>query len=147
MERMKNDMFAIWTDFADDLETKLEMTNRSVDRAFSKAVETALSTYANNLAAESTRNAMRTITGILRHRKDLAVHGIEQAIDNFFSDLSTLHTNMFSFIRTAFIGRLMENTYHAASMEYGKSPLLPSPDLLPLTSPIQAVAATAVAKT
>jgi hypothetical protein len=147
MDRMKNDMSAVWTEFANDVETQLEGTNQSVDQAFTKALETALLAQKNSRAAESTRNAMRTIARILRHRKDLAVHGIEQAIENFTYELSTLHTDIFSFIRTAFIGNVMERAYHAANMEHGKLNALTFPDIYCSNTLAQAVAATAGAKT
>lgn len=71
-------------------------------------------------AHNNTRSALRTLTGTLRHRKDLILYGVENAAEHFHSELSSLRTDAFSSIRTAFVGQLMEDTYHAANMEYGE---------------------------
>jgi hypothetical protein len=124
IESMKGDMSAVWDSFAVDLEAHLERIN-GVVQAFGNALSVALSTGANEPdAANNTRSAMRTLAATLRHRKELTLYGIEKASESFHSELSSLHTDTFSSIRTAFIGKLMENTYHAANMEYGKPALL-----------------------
>ncbi|RYO81753.1 hypothetical protein DL764_009715 [Monosporascus ibericus] len=106
--------------FALDLEAHLERINGAVVQAFNNVLRVALSTGTNEPgAANNTRSAMRTLAATLRHRKDLTLYGIEEASESFHSELSSLHTDAFSSIRTAFIGKLMENTYHAANMEYG----------------------------
>jgi hypothetical protein len=121
MEGMKDDLSSIWVIFANGLEVKLDQVNSSVDQAFGNVLKVAMSTVANeSRATNDTRSAMRTVADILRHRKDLTFYGIEKAIDGFHSELSSLQTDTLSSIRTAFIGRLVENTYHAANMEYGK---------------------------
>ncbi|KAF2194396.1 hypothetical protein K469DRAFT_495226, partial [Zopfia rhizophila CBS 207.26] len=120
MEGMKGDMSAVWDSFAVDLEAHLERINGAVVQAFGNVLRVALSTAANEPgAANNTRSAMRTLATTLRHRKDLTLYGIEKACESFHSELSSLHTDAFSSIRTAFIGKLMENTYHAANLEYG----------------------------
>jgi hypothetical protein len=125
MEGMKGDMSAVWDSFAVDLEAHLERINGAVVQAFGNVLRVALSTGANEPgAANNTRSAMRTLAATLHHRKDLTVYGIENASESFHSELSSLHTDAFSSIRTAFIGKLMENTYHEANMEYGKPTLL-----------------------
>jgi hypothetical protein len=125
MEGMKGDMSAVCDSFAVDLEAHLERINGAVVQAFDNVLRVALSTGANEPgAANNTRSAMRTLAAILHHRKDLTLYGIEEASESFHSELSSLHTDAFSSIRTAFIGKLMENTYHEANMEYGKPALL-----------------------
>ncbi|RYP50632.1 hypothetical protein DL768_003914 [Monosporascus sp. mg162] len=120
MEGMKSDMSAVWDSFAVDLEAHLERINGVVIQAFDKVLRVVLSTGTNEPgAANNTRSAMRTLAATLRHRKDLTLYGIEKAGESFHSELSSLRTDAFSSIRTAFIGKLMENTYHAANMEYG----------------------------
>ncbi|RYP01347.1 hypothetical protein DL765_010864 [Monosporascus sp. GIB2] len=120
MEGMKSDMSAVWESFVVDLEAHLERINGAVVQAFDNILGVALSTGANEPdAANNTRSAMRTLAATLRHRKDLTLSGIEEASEIFHSKLSSLHADAFSSIRTAFIGKLMENTYHAANMEYG----------------------------
>ncbi|RYO90874.1 hypothetical protein DL766_001625 [Monosporascus sp. MC13-8B] len=120
MEGMKGDMSAVWDSFAVNLEAHLERINGAVVQAFDNALRAALSTGANEHgAANNTRSAMQSLAATLCHRKDLTLYGIEEASESFHSELSSLHTDAFSSIRTAFIGKLMENTYHAANMEYG----------------------------
>jgi uncharacterized protein (DUF2252 family) len=46
--------------------------------------------------------------------------GIDQAMESFVSDLRSLRADTLTGARTAFIGKLMEATYHAANMEHGK---------------------------
>lgn len=135
MEGMKGDMSAVWDSFAVDLEAHLERINGAVVQAFDSILRIALSTGANEPgAANNTRSAMRTLAATMHHRKDLTLYGIERAGESFHSELSSLHTDAFSSIRTAFLGKLMENTYHAANMEYGKPiVLLLTLSHLPLT--------------
>ncbi|KAF3031928.1 hypothetical protein E8E12_002110 [Didymella heteroderae] len=56
---------------------------------------------------------------ILRHRRNLTIAGTENAAGGFRVGLSNLQVNALAPLRTAFIGILMEDTYHAANMEYG----------------------------
>lgn len=136
MQGMQGDMSTVWDSFAVDLEAHLDQINGLVVQAFDNVLRVVLSTGANEpVAANNTRSVMRTLAGTLRHRKDLTLYGIEEAGDSFYSELSSLHTDAFSSIRTAIIGRLMENTYHAANMEYGK-PASPVPALSHLLTPM-----------
>jgi len=129
MESMTDDMSAIWDSFEVDIEAHLERINDAVVQAFGNALTAASSIGANEPgAANNTRSAMRTLAATLCHRKDLTLNGIEKACESFNSGLSSFHTDAFSSIRTAFIGKLMESTYRAANIEYGK-PALPLPAL------------------
>ncbi|KAF2462919.1 uncharacterized protein BDR25DRAFT_298822 [Lindgomyces ingoldianus] len=120
MEGMKGDMSAVWDGFAVDLEAHLERINGAVVQTFGNALGVALSAGTNRPgAANNAWSALRTLANTLGHRKDLTLYGIEKASESFHSELLSLHTDAFSSIRTAFIGKLMENTYHAANMEYG----------------------------
>ena len=128
MESMNDDMSTLWDSFEVDIEAHLERVNATVVQAFGNALTVASSIGANEPGtANNTGSAMRTLATTLCHRKDLAHHGIEETSESFNSELSSFHTDAFSSIRTAFIGKLMESTYHAANMEYGKpAPLLPA---------------------
>lgn len=68
---------------------------------------------------EEVRNALRTLTGTLQHRRRLLVRAVENVIEDFRSSLHSTHTDAFSPIRTSIVGKLMEGSYHAANMEYG----------------------------
>ncbi|KAF2688370.1 hypothetical protein K458DRAFT_414140 [Lentithecium fluviatile CBS 122367] len=120
MGGMKGDMSIVWDSFAVDLDAHLDRINGAVIQAFHNVLEFALSAgAAEPRAALNARSAMHTLADTLRHRQYLTVYGIEKASESFHSELSCLHTNAFSSIRTAFTGRLMHNTYHAANMDYG----------------------------
>ncbi|KAJ4353988.1 uncharacterized protein N0V89_005720 [Didymosphaeria variabile] len=70
-------------------------------------------------ARNDNRSALHALTATLRHRQDLLLYDIENAVNDFQHELSTLRTNAFAPLRTAFIGQLMDNTYRAANMEHG----------------------------
>jgi hypothetical protein len=120
MEDMRGDMSAVWDSFKVDLEAHLQRFDGAVVSAFDNVVRVALTTDAN-VPGATNDTAMRTLAATLGHRKDLILYHIEKANESFDSELSSLHTNAFSSIRTAFIGRLLESTYHAANMDYGKT--------------------------
>lgn len=128
MESMQNDMTTVWDSFTVEVNAHIERVDGAVTRAFDRVIRTALSTgdvNAEARAGNDTLSAMRTLGATLGHRKDLVLYEIEKASEKFETDLSSLHTDAFSSIRTAFIGKLLEATYHAANMDYGKS--TPSP--------------------
>ncbi|KAJ4363420.1 hypothetical protein N0V83_009713 [Neocucurbitaria cava] len=123
---MKDDMSTVWDSFEHDLQAHLDQLKQLVLEAFTKVLTIALATAGDaNAPTASTdnttqRSAMRILAATLLHRADIVLHGLEKAQDTFFSSsLSSLHTDIFSSVRTAFIGKLMETTYHAANMEYG----------------------------
>jgi hypothetical protein len=114
-------MSPIWKRFETDLEAHLQQIDSAVHQSFDEAYGIASSTDADEPSAtNSNRSEMLTLAGTLRHRETLALYGIEKACDSFHSAMSSLRTDAFSSIRTAFIGRLLEDTYHAANMEYGE---------------------------
>ncbi|CAO2651427.1 Nn.00g039970.m01.CDS01 [Neocucurbitaria sp. VM-36] len=117
---MKDDMSNVWDSFVLDLDIHLQEIKDAIAEIFGKALAVALSTEANDpSAASNPRSAMRTLATNLRHREDLTLHSFETAQETFSSQLFYFHTDVFSSIRSAFIGQLMENAYHAANMEYG----------------------------
>jgi hypothetical protein len=121
MAGMNGDMSDVWESLARDLRIYLEDVNNPVIEAFDNAFEIAMSTGVDEpSAANNRRSGMRALAATLVARKDLMVHGIENSTESFESELSSLKTNALSSIRTAFLGRLMETTYHGANMEYGK---------------------------
>jgi hypothetical protein len=122
MEGMGVDMSEVWSIFATDLSQKLVEINNLIDDSFNKVLKVALSAAAAQPRTEdNTSSAMRSIATILQHRKDLTYHGIEDAIAVFFSQLSSLRTDTLTSTQTTFIGILMEDTYTAANMDFGKS--------------------------
>lgn len=121
VESMKSDMAHIWDGCAINLESQLDLINETVSQAFGKVLELALPpNRRGSRATNTTPRAMRTLATILRHREDLVLNGMEKIVESFQSEFSCLQADAFSSVRTAFIGKLMESTYHAANMEYGK---------------------------
>jgi hypothetical protein len=115
---MRTDMQPVWDKFTVDVvETQLADLSATIAQVFA-----AILTIASPPDAElHFRSSMRTLTTVTVHRRGLVVSGIEQALETLHSALSSLSTNAFSRLRTAYIGKLMEETYHAAAMEYGMS--------------------------
>jgi hypothetical protein len=122
MQGMKGDLSDIWNSFASDLDDEIELVNTATSEAFSKVLRIAASTRVNESGVpRDTRSAMRTFASNLVHREHLTRYGVEKATETFESKLSSLRADALSSVRTAFIGQIMEATYHAANMEYGKS--------------------------
>ncbi|KAK2766946.1 hypothetical protein FQN54_006261 [Arachnomyces sp. PD_36] len=122
MASMNDDMSPLWRSFVLDLAAHLDRLDAAVTQTFSNARRIALSTCENGpaAAANNSRSMMRTLAATLHHREDRILDGLEEESENFDSKISSFHTDAFSSIRTAFIGKLMETTYyHAASVEYG----------------------------
>jgi hypothetical protein len=122
VQGMKTDLSTIWNSFAGDLDTEIDRVTTATSRAFDKVLKIAASARANeSRAANNVGSGMRTFAANLLHREHLTRYGIEKATEAFASNLSSLRADALSSVRTAFVGQLMEPTYHAANMEYGTS--------------------------
>jgi hypothetical protein len=120
VQGMKTDLSAVWNSFAGDLNIEIDRVTTATSRAFDKVLKIAASARANeSRAANNAGSDMRTFASNLLHREHLTRYGIEKATETFEASLSSLHADALSSVRTAFIGQLMESTYHAANMEYG----------------------------
>jgi hypothetical protein len=121
MQHMKNDMTNVWTNVTVGLETHLERLVEAIDDAFENVLPIVMSQdAAKSDVANIPRSVAQTFVDILHHRKDLALHGTEDAMEEFRHELLTLGTDALAPVLTSFIGRYMQDTYHAANMEYGK---------------------------
>lgn len=114
-------MNEVWTDLAEDLESSFQLVLNAVAFGFESVLCIAMpeGTTGSDVARVP-RSVVRTLVDVLHHRKDLVVYGTEEAFEEFCSNLLTLRTNALAHVRTAFLGRYMEDAYHAANMEYGK---------------------------
>jgi hypothetical protein len=122
VQGMKTDLSAVWNSFAGDLNIEIDRVTTATSRAFDKVLKIAASARANeSRAANNAGSGMRTFASNLLHREHLMRYGIEKATETFEASLSSLHADALSSVRTAFVGQLMEPTYHAANMEYGTS--------------------------
>lgn len=119
-----NDMSIVWNSFALDLTTHLENIDAPFRQGLDESLAMALSASTSEPGTNSTGSAMRSLAVILQHRRELTVHGIEQAIEAFHDELNSLHRDAFRSARTTFVGQLMETSYHAANMEYGTPAIL-----------------------
>lgn len=120
LKGMNDDMPCFWESFLFDLKAQFERFSGIVVANFDPAVNTALATGEDESDAADRPSATQTLAGILRHRKVLTLRAFEDANEVFDRELSFLRSDIFSSIRTAYIGKLMEDTYHAAIMECGK---------------------------
>jgi hypothetical protein len=76
-------------------------------------------------AQEGVRAALSTLIATFRNRRRLLLYEVENIVDNFQTQMISVHTDGLSPIRTSIIGELMENTYKSANREYGTC-ILPS---------------------
>jgi hypothetical protein len=93
-------------------------------QVYARLLEIATSpTLHNSGATDGIGIAMRTLASNLLHREHLMRYGIDQATETFESNLSSLRGDVLSSVRTAFIGKLTEEAYHAANIDYGNCAL------------------------
>jgi hypothetical protein len=74
------------------------------------------------LAAQTQNDPQSTLyalTATLRHRQDSILYDIEDTVEDFHHQLSTLRIDALEPLRSAFVGQLMEDTYQSANMERG----------------------------
>lgn len=121
MQGMKNDLSKVWDSFQVDLDAEIERVNATAAHTFTKVCKLASDVSRKvSRRTNNARSAMRTLAGNVLHRKNVMLYDLEQASENFEEKLSTLRENALSSVGTAFVGRLMKDTYHAANMEYGE---------------------------
>ncbi|OAL53048.1 hypothetical protein IQ07DRAFT_533701 [Pyrenochaeta sp. DS3sAY3a] len=118
---MTTDLSAVWDSFAVDIDTEIEGVNTAAEQTYAKLLEIAAPLAENrSMAINEIGSAMRTFASNLLHRENLTHYGIEEALETFESNHASLRADTLSSVRTASIGTLMESTYHAAQMEYGR---------------------------
>ncbi|KAF2108978.1 hypothetical protein BDV96DRAFT_652220 [Lophiotrema nucula] len=113
IELMNDDLSDIWTTFNEDIESHVDSLPQSVTDAFA-AIFNATRVQDNGI-----RNELSELTANLRRRRELILHGIENANEDFQEQLSRLQTDALAPVRTAIIGQLMQGSYESANMEYG----------------------------
>jgi hypothetical protein len=121
IQGMTMDLSGVWDSFAVDLYAEIERINTTAVQVYAKILKTATSPALHNpRATDGIGSAMRTLASNLLHRDHLTRYGIDQVTEAFESNLSSLRADTLSSVRTAFIGKLNEETYHAANMDYGR---------------------------
>lgn len=116
---MTADLRIFWDSFTVDIDTEIERVGTVVTQIFIDIIQIAVSVAADMSRANGTGSAMRTFAANLQHRERLITYGIEQVAESFSSKLVALRADALSYVRTSFIGRLMEGTYHAANIDFG----------------------------
>ncbi|KAF2240355.1 hypothetical protein BU26DRAFT_442855 [Trematosphaeria pertusa] len=125
MREMADDMSIIWSALVTDINNRLDLLKDWIAlklQAVTTLVVSADCDLTDEITAgarNKTYSALHTLTATLRHRQDLMLYGIEDAIEDFRTQLSNLRTDALAPIRSAFIGKLMDDTYQAAQMEHG----------------------------
>jgi hypothetical protein len=120
IQGMTTDLSTVWDRFAVDLYAELEHVNTTAVQMYAKLLEIAASSALRNSGAtDDIGSAMRTLASNLLHREHLMRYSIDLVTETFESNISSLRADTLSSVRTAFIGKLIEGTYHAANMEYG----------------------------
>jgi hypothetical protein len=120
---MAADLSAVWNDFAWNLDEEIQFVKTAAIRTYAKLKSAALIAADKSGSMDDMTPVMCTFASNISHREHLLRDGIDRAIETFKADLDSLRTDTLSSAKSAFIGRLMENTYHAANMEYGKPAL------------------------
>jgi hypothetical protein len=122
IQGMKDDLSAIWDSFVVDLIADIQYVSTASLQTYTEVGEIASSTAENGSpSSNDIAVVMRTFASNMQHREELIRCGIYKAMESFVSDLRSLRADTLTGARTAFVGKLMEATYHAANMEHGKS--------------------------
>jgi hypothetical protein len=120
IEHMATDLPTVWSSFVLDLDTEIQRINTAAIETYARIGSAASAAADRSRLRNDTRPAMRTFASNVSHRKHLMRGDISQAMETFEADLESLRIDTLSSAKTAFIGKLLEDTYHAANMEYGK---------------------------
>jgi hypothetical protein len=121
---MTNRLFEVWDKFVVSLTAEMKHVKKASLQTYGDVIKVASSTAETKSPANNDIVlVMGTFASNLIHRKHLLEYSIDDAMDSFVSDLRSLGADTLSPAKTAFIGKLMNDTYHAANMECGK--LLP----------------------
>jgi hypothetical protein len=121
IEGMNADLVDVWDSFVDALIIEIEGVDTVTSETFDIVREIASCIQKNeSRGAKDTRAAVRTFASNLDRREHITQDAIVRATETFKDKLSSLRIDALSSVKTAFIGRLMENTYHAAIKDSGK---------------------------
>ncbi|CAI6334688.1 unnamed protein product [Periconia digitata] len=119
MTAMVDDMTPEWDKFSKLINETLDEIKGFVKESFTTAISEA-PTRAQMFNSRGMQSTSSPLVHTLRHRQRLAMRGIENIIDDFMDErLGRLRTDALSPVHTAFIGELMNGSYHAANMESG----------------------------
>ncbi|KAE9378390.1 hypothetical protein N431DRAFT_400024 [Stipitochalara longipes BDJ] len=113
IEQMVRDLATPWLELRSQLLISLERESQSIKDLMDDSME-----YTDNQLEHSLELA-DTLGETMRSRQHLLLADIEQACENFETELSLLRTDAFSGLRTSFIGELMKESYEECNRDYG----------------------------
>lgn len=113
IQQMVRDLAIPWQELRSMLESSLER-----DIKFIRDLMDSNMDYAENQLQHSLELA-DTLGRTMRSRQHLLLADIEKASEDFEDGLDVLRTDAFSSLRTAFIGRLMEESYSRCNRDSG----------------------------
>jgi hypothetical protein len=121
MEAMNVTMTPIWPEFKSQLQAQLKQINDLVKQVFDHVLQIASNaTKCATVVDRALRSKMEKFFVNLRHRQDLTLDEIDEAIEEFGRALTDFHFDAFNPKQIAIIGTLVEDAYHAANLEGGK---------------------------
>lgn len=125
MAHIGRDMSEVWTDLQECFETCVHTAAKEIRKVYDAAIEKSKTGAQTQASTENdTYATCASLVLSLGHRRNLTTAGTEDAIDLFRVEFSNLQVDALAPLRTAFIGSLMEDAYHAANLEFGKWPSL-----------------------
>jgi hypothetical protein len=121
IEGMADRLHPVLDGFIDSLTAETHGVKIASLQTYADVISVASSTAATTPPANNDiMLVMGTFASNLNHRKHLMEYSIDDAMESFVSNLRSLRADTLSPAKTAFIGKLMADTYHASNMECGK---------------------------
>ncbi|KAI0867597.1 hypothetical protein GGS24DRAFT_485128 [Hypoxylon argillaceum] len=114
IQKMTDDLSPPWEQLQINLDQQSDGIFQSIDNFFSWADQFL------DAELDSSRDTAVSIKSTLSSQKRVLRSDIEKILDNLQGDLRTLRTDVFSSIRTSFIGKIMENEYDKARRQSGR---------------------------
>lgn len=121
MAHIEKDMSEAWTDLQVYFESRVQTAAEAIMEVYDTAIDKSRHSPQNRADTEiNTEPTSTSLIQMLRHRRNLTTADTEDAIELFRVECSNLQVDALAPLRTAFIGNLMEDAYHAANLEFGE---------------------------
>jgi hypothetical protein len=121
MAHIEKDMSEVWTDLQVYFESRVQTAAEAITEVYDTAIDKSRHSPQNRADTEiNTEPTSTSLIQMLRHRRNLTTADTEDAIELFRVEFSNLQVDALAPLRTAFIGNLMEDAYHAANLEFGE---------------------------
>ncbi|XP_014552738.1 hypothetical protein COCVIDRAFT_109543 [Bipolaris victoriae FI3] len=117
---LKKDLNSAWEAFVGILKGKLKELTDDIKRLFDRMHTLAMPQQQNGKSLVlSHTSAIRGLRNTLIHRRDIALVGMGESQECFWSGMATLKVNTLGSLQTAFVGECMKKTYNEANSEHG----------------------------